>query len=551
MNVASVLAMGVTGVKVCLLTGRYYSTDFLVHRNWLAITRNLPISKWYHDSTDDYNTLDYPPSFAYFEAFLSRVVAPLLSPKYVSPECFELYSVEEGREKVTKSCILFQRLSVIAVDLLFFVPAAVYCSSRMIPRSSSSRSSKEIALLFSMTFNAGLLLLDHMHFQYNAFVLSLLIFSVSTLSSRSEDSGGGPRAQSIRTLLSAVSYCILLTLKHLYLLLGPAFLIEMLSKYCFCFNKRSGRWPTFSFSASRFLLLGLATLTTVAIPFIPVVYTGPDSQFTAWDNLMQIKSRLFPFGRGLTHAYWAPNLWALYSLADRVLLKANVFRSRQVLGGGTSGLISDKQHSVLPNISANVCVLLILVAIFPVLKKLWAAPSKCFAMACACVSMTAFMLGYHVHEKAIMTVIMLLNMLMFDDTRKATLFLRVSFVGHLSLSPLLLEGGLATFATKYFLIGSHYVACRQLISVLCKEKLSSDLPFIATGVAVVLFSDVAHPIIFPESMQFLPLMVFSVALSFCNVILWYDMHILYFSETSAAGSGRSTGRNKQSKFKKA
>lgn len=68
--------------------------------------------------------------------------------------------------------------------------------------------------------------------------------------------------------------------------------------------------------------------------------------------------RLFPFGRGLCHAYWAPNFWALYNMADKVL--ANILRRCGVpveisKAGLTGGLVGDPTpYSIFPQVCMTV-----------------------------------------------------------------------------------------------------------------------------------------------------------------------------------------------------
>ncbi|KRX43817.1 putative dolichyl pyrophosphate Glc1Man9GlcNAc2 alpha-1,3-glucosyltransferase, partial [Trichinella murrelli] len=175
----------------------------------------------------------------------------------------------------------------------------------------------------------------------------------------------------------------------------------------------------FTVIITDFAYLFAVVLGISSVSLGPFVYAG---------QMKQLITRLFPFGRGLTHAYWAPNFWALYNFCDFTML----------------GTRSNSRNAT-PDFTAYF--------IFGCNTK-YASILYFFAL-------PAFLFGWHVHEKAVLTVIIPLTMLAVRDGRYAKIFFLFSVFGHYSLFPLLFrpfETVLNLFIAllEFAIVGSYY-----------------------------------------------------------------------------------------------
>jgi len=100
---------------------------------------------------------------------------------------------------------------------------------------------------------------------------------------------------------SCFLFVVLLGFKHIFLYMVPGYFSYLLVRHILP-NGHLRLFPVLQLS-----LIGLATLTAIFWPFRCNTHPA---------DLPQLMHRLFPFGRGLTHAYWAPNVWAIYNLVD-------------------------------------------------------------------------------------------------------------------------------------------------------------------------------------------------------------------------------------------
>lgn len=264
-----------------------------------------------------------------------------------------------------------------------------------------------------LLFNSSLLLIDHIHFQYNGFLIGLLLLCISSASCK----------QYIRL---ALFFSGLVLFKHLFAPLALVFATFLVKNYCM---------EDQGFNVRKFGQLVLVALGALLSAFVPFLYS-----YGSITVLMQIMNRLFPFGRGLVHAYWAPNVWALYCFADRVLSKATVLTNVDISDGisSTSGIVGNFQMEILPTISAFTSLLMVLIFLVPAIIRIWTSRNH-EVLVCVLVysSLSTFMVGYHVHEKAILLPLFLQTLRSKNSEEDSLLYLILSAAAVTSIFPLI------------------------------------------------------------------------------------------------------------------
>lgn len=406
------------------------------------------------------------------------------------------------------STIAFQRSTVIITELLLVYALHWYTST-----ATPSTKKQAHAVALSILLSPGLLIIDHIHFQYNGFLYGWLILSIVMAKEQSS------------MFLSGILFAILLCLKHIYLYIAPAYFVYLLRRYCLSPN-----------NIFRPQFLNIIKLGTGLV----VVFGAAFGPFASWAQLEQMKSRLFPFSRGLCHAYWAPNIWAMYSFADRVLiflapyLKLDV--DKEAVNSVTRGLVGDTSFAVLPNITPQQCFGLTLAFQLVALGRLWMKPTwNGFVGAITLCGFASFLVGWHVHEKAILLVLIPFSLIALRDRSYLASFRPLAVAGHVSLFPLLYtvpEFPIKTVYTLFWLMTFLYTFSRLAPAPAVPRRFLLDrftLLYTAVSVPLVVYCSMLHSLVFGEKYEFIPLMFISSFAS-CGVLAsWVGLNICYWT----------------------
>lgn len=189
---------------------------------------------------------------------------------------------------------------------------------------------------------------------------------------------------------------------------------------------------------------------------------------------------------------------------------------QEALNSVTRGLVGDTSFAVLPEITPRLCFALTgLFQAIPLLRLFFQPKWETFVGAITLCGYASFLFGWHVHEKAILLVIIPFSLIALKDRRHLSAFRPLAVSGHVSLFPLL-------FTPAEFPIKTVYTIFWLILFLIVFDNLApaSIRPrfflldrlttlYIAISIPLIFYCSLVHHIIFGASYEFLPLMFMS------------------------------------------
>lgn len=174
----------------------------------------------------------------------------------------------------------------------------------------------------------------------------------------------------------------------------------------------------------------------------------------------------------------------------------------------------------------------------PLLKLFFSQPTPSWENFIGAVTLcgyASFLFGWHVHEKAILLVIIPFSLIALRDRRHLGAFRPLAVAGHVSLFPLL-------FTPAEFPVKTVYTIMWLVVFLMAFDRLApaSNKPriflldrfstlYIAVSIPLILYCSLLHQIIFGKSYEFLPLMFTSSYSAIGVVGSWVGYMVVYFT----------------------
>ena len=220
-------------------------------------------------------------------------------------------------------------------------------------------------------------------------------------------------------------------------------------------------------------------------------------------------------------------------MAPRLGLSVN----QDALTSVTRGLVGDTSFAILPEVtSGQTFVLTFLFQLVPLVKLWFKHDWDTFVGALTLCGYASFLFGWHVHEKAILLVIIPFSLIALKDRRYFSAFRPLAVAGHVSLFPLLFtaaEFPLKTIYTVFWLILFLFVFDRvapvpERPRIFVFDRLS--LLYLTFAIPLIVYCSLVHQAIFGfDRLQFLPLMFMSSYSALGVVGSWIGFMVVYFT----------------------